>query len=197
MTYLEKVKGFMFSPSESFNRVMPDTLKDAFKYYIVFLIIYAILQSITLSAFLTTKSLHTSIFGPLMQLIGNDHEAILAIMMFITIMVFGIIGIFITGIWLHFCVYMAGGRMGIEQTIKALMYGITPYFILGWIPVIGIIAGIWSIVVEIIGVQQLHDLSTGKAVVAYILAIFILIIVYDAIIAMFVFSIGPPAPHKY
>lgn len=198
MTYLDKVKGFMFNPSETFNRAKPDTLGDAFKYFIVFLIIYAILYSVVFSVFFAAMmSLFGPMFEPMMPFIGGAFGAGLAVVLFIMMLVFSIIGIFIIGLWLHLWVYLVGGRRGVVQTIKALMYGVTPSFVLGWIPVIGIIAGIWSIVVEIIGIRQLHEISTGKAVVAYILAIAIPIIMYAAIIAMFVFSIGPPASHKY
>jgi len=33
MTVLEKVKGFMFSPTETFNRTKQDTIESVFLYY--------------------------------------------------------------------------------------------------------------------------------------------------------------------
>ena len=48
------------------------------------------------------------------------------------------------GLWLHLWVFLVGGRNGVGQTIKAVMYGATPSCLLCWIPIVGIIAGIWA-----------------------------------------------------
>jgi hypothetical protein len=79
-----------------------------------------------------------------------------------------------------------GGRQGVGKTIIAIAYGRTPYLLLGWIPIINFIAMIWTLVVEIIGVRQLHGLTTGKAVIAVILAIVIPLIVFGVLFAVFV-----------
>ena len=68
------------------------------------------------------------------------------------------------------------------QTFKALMYGATPSLLLGWIPVIGFLAAIWALIVEIIGIRQLHEISTGRAVAAVILAIIIPLVVWFVIL---------------
>jgi len=60
----------------------------------------------------------------------------------------------------------------------------------GWIPVIEFIAMIWSLVAEIIGIRQLHELTTGKAISVVILMIItaiILTIVLAAVIAILFF----------
>lgn len=103
-----------------------------------------------------------------------------------------IIGVFIIGAIYHIGVYIVGGKKGIEQTIKALMYGQTPGLLLGWIPIIGIIAGIWSFVLYILGIRQLQEITTGKAILAVLIPIIIIVvlIVILAIIAAFVFGIG-------
>jgi amino acid transporter len=76
-----------------------------------------------------------------------------------------------------------GGRNGLFQTIKAVIYGETPILVLGWIPVINLFAAIWMIIVGIIGVRQLHGLSTGTAVIAMILALLIPSIIFVALLA--------------
>ena len=76
--------------------------------------------------------------------------------------------------------YLVGGRKGIEQTIKTLMYAMTPQYLFVWIPVVNLI---WALIVGIIGIRQLHELSTGKAVLAVITAIVVPAIILGAIIA--------------
>ena len=177
----ERIKGFLFSPSETFDASRGDTLGDAFKYFIVILAIYAVLVAILVAV---AFSLYAGMFGTLgipAMPVGAAAGPVVAVAFFVAAVAFGIIGVFISGLWIHIWVYLVGGRNGVEQTIKAVMYGETPSLILGWIPVINLIAGIWALVVGIIGVRQLHGLSTGQAVLAVVLAIVIPVIIYVAL----------------
>ena len=182
----ERIKGFLFRPSETFDASKEDTIGDAFKYFVVLLVIYAVLFSIMV---LVAFSAMSWIVGPWAAMMGLAAGPILAVAMLVLTFISGIIAVFIMGLWMHIWVYIVGGRKGVKQTIKALMYGATPSYLLGWIPFIGIIAGIWALIVEIIGIRQLHELSTGKAVLAFILAIIIpgivaAIVIFAALITM-------------
>ena len=110
---------------------------------------------------------------------------LIAVGVFIGAIVGGIIVIVIAGLWLHIWVYLVGGKKGVEQTLKALMYGATPSYLFGWIPVVSVLAGIWALIVEIIGIRQLHELSTGKAVLAVSIGIIVPAIILGAIFAAF------------
>ena len=52
---------------------------------------------------------------------------------------------------------------------KAVLYSATPTVLLGWIPLISFIAVLWSLVLRIIGIRELHEITTGRAVLALIL----------------------------
>jgi hypothetical protein len=182
----ERIKGFLFSPSETFDASKEDSLGDAFKYYVVILLVLAVLVAIIgavafqliwgmFAAFLPPDAPSLAEIGPLL--------AVLPVLLFVLVLVGGIIGAFIDGLWIHLWVYIVGGRNGVGQTIKAVLYGATPYCLLGWIPIVNFIAEIWMIIVAILGVRQLHELSTGKAVLAVILAIIIPAIIIGAIFA--------------
>ncbi|MCK4475244.1 MAG: YIP1 family protein [Methanophagales archaeon] len=182
----ERIKGFLFRPSETFDASKEDTIGDAFKYFVVLLAIYAVLFSIMV---LVAFSAMSWMVEPWAAMMGLTAGPLLAVAMFVLSLISGIIAVFIMGLWMHIWVYIVGGRKGVKQTIKALMYGATPSYLLGWIPFIGIIAGIWALIVEIIGIRQLHELSTGKAVLAFILAIIIpaiiaAIVTFAALITM-------------
>jgi len=56
-------------------------------------------------------------------------------------LILGIISVLISGLWTHIWVYVVGGRKGLEQTIKALMYISTPMYLVGWIPFVIFISG--------------------------------------------------------
>jgi hypothetical protein len=187
MEFVDKIKGILTEPSKTFDALKEETLGGAIQYYAVIVAIYAVLTAL-LYAFV-----FGSMFGQFGTMMGAGAGATGAIVLFVIMFVFGIIGSFIGGAIFHIFVYLVGGRKGLTQTIKAVMYGSTPGLLFGWIPVIGMIAGIWSLVLEVLGVRQLHELTTGKAILALVImlvVIVILTIILAAAIAAFILSLG-------
>ena len=180
LSIVERIKGFLFNPSETFDTSKEDSLGDAFKYFVVILAIYAVLVAIIAAV---AFSLIGGMFGVPRMPFRAAMGPLVAVAVLIGALVGGIIGVFIFGLWTHLWVYLVGGRNGLEQTIKAVMYGETPGLLLGWIPIFNVIAWIWALIVSIIGVRQLHGLSTGKAILAVILALIIPAIIIGAMVA--------------
>jgi hypothetical protein len=175
LSIVERIKGFLLSPSGTFDTSKEDTLGDAFKYFVIILAIYAVLVAII-------AAVAFALIGGMFGMFGVPRMPFRAVAVLIGALVGGIIGVFIFGLWLHLWVYLVGGRNGLEQTIKAVMYGATPGLLLGWIPIFNVIAWIWALIVSIIGVRQLHGLSTGKAVLAVIIALIIPAIIIGAML---------------
>ena len=211
---VEKIKGFLFSPSETFDASKEDTLGDAFKYYIILLLIPALLSAVIAAVvFLLFPESFEIIFEQPFKIMFRSIPAIaiagvVAAVAFIAVLILETIGVIIGGLWLHIWVYLVGGRKGLTQTLKASMYGETPYLLLCRIPdilaviwlylvigetpsvtrllaaiwalniIIGIksLIAIWALIVTIFGIRQLHEISTGRAVAAGILAIIPLIV---------------------
>jgi len=185
----ERLKGFLFSPSETFDNSKDDTIGDAFKYFVVILMIYALIISVLVAVAFSRFASMLGMLGIPMMALGAAVGPLFAVGFFILMLMIGIISVFIDGFWLHIWVYLFGGREGVEETLKAVMYGATPGCLFGWIPLVGLI---WSVIVEIIGVRQLHGLSTEKAVLAVIIAIAIPLIIYAVIIAAFMVTMPGP-----
>jgi len=104
--------------------------------------------------------------------------------------------LFIGAAWLHLWVYLFGGRKGYRETLKALAFGETPALLLGWIPLVGILAGIWSLVLSVLGVRELHGITTGRALGAVIIAVIIPLLLL-VLLASFFFiasSVVTPLP---
>lgn len=96
---------------------------------------------------------------------------------FLFALIAGIITLVVGSVLLHIGVVVMGGRGGFVQTFKAVVYGLTPYYLLGWIPIIGGLAGIWGLIIEIFGIRELHDMTTGRAVVAWLISIVIVVVI--------------------
>lgn len=192
MSFWGKIKGFMASPTETFNTVKEEGWGGSIGYFAKLLIIFAILLAVVIVA------IFAAIWGLLEAFISAGVPGlggflglateIIAVFALISVIIGGIIGILVGSLWMHIWVYAVGGRKGVGQTIKSMAYGSTPALLLGWIPFLGIIGGIWSLVVSIIGIRQLHEISTGRAVLAYLLGA--LIIPLIIVIVIFIALLG-------
>lgn len=183
MDFLEKVKGLLLEPSKTFDALKEEPLDGAVKYYICIAAVYSALFALLLGF---AGSFFGSMmgFGNMGMIVGAGAGIGVTITFFAVFMIMAIAGAFIGGAILHIFVYIAGGRKGLTQTIKAGMYGSTASLLFGWMPFINIIAAIWSLVTEIIGIRQLHELTTGRAILALVLP-FIISFVLAMVIAGF------------
>lgn len=187
MEFVEKVKGILTEPSKTFDALKEETLGESIKYYAVIAAISAALNTLLFALAFGTM------FGQLGTMMGASAGVAGAIVFFVILFIFGIIGAFISGAIFHIFVYLAGGRKGLTQTIKAVIYGSTPGLLIGWIPFIGMIGGLWSLVLEIIGIRQLHEMTTGRAVLAVVIMLVVLVVMtvlLAAVIAAFVFGLS-------
>ena len=189
MDYIELIKGFLLSPVETFQKDRKADLGDALKYFLVLVLVNTVLSVIiSLVALSSIWAAYSSIFEGLG--IALPAAAGFGIVIFAILMIFvTLLALFIGAAWLHLWVYILGGRKGYLETLKAIAYGDTPSLLLGWIPVIGIIGGIWSLILLILGIRELHEISTGRAALALILAIVVLMIIIIALATAFFFAL--------
>jgi hypothetical protein len=175
----EKAKAFLMTPVVELQKSREDSTGSVLKYYILIALFNAILTA--LIAFLLGGNgiLNTlSVLMNQLEWVFPIGGAVGEILIVILVAIFAVIFLFVFAIWLHICVYITGGRKGYMYTVKALAYGSTPGMIIGWIPVIGpIIGGIWTLVLEVMSVREIHQISTERAAIAVILAVMIPIII--------------------
>jgi hypothetical protein len=186
LSFGEKVKGFLGAPSNTFNNVEPEALGSALKYFTIWVVIYAILQTIIF------YTLGRGVFQTLWDLLGLSNAALFlfhpaTVGPASVLGAFG--GLFLSGSWAHLFVRAFGGRKGWGSTIKAFAYGNTPIFLFGWIPFVGALFSIWALVLDIIGIRQLHEISTGRAIGAVLLSYLALIVIVVLIVLAFVLSV--------
>ena len=167
-------KGLLLNPSEEMKKLREEPLEEAFVYYLVLSAVFVVLMAVASVIFMAV-TLHASSIFLLVYLVGYLIGGYIGCF----------IGLIIGSIILHVFVYCLGGRKGLEATIKAAIYSFTPIALIGWIPVVGIIGSIWSLVLEAIAIRDLHEISTARAVIAVILTIlFILAAIFLIVIFM-------------
>jgi hypothetical protein len=179
---VDKVVGILFHPEETFRLLRDESVGDAFVGYGILLVIYAVLSSLISQA----EILLFFSLNPFLNSFWRIPAASFPLLVIGTIVLF-ILGLVIGGAILHLFVYLVGGRKGLEQTLKSVMYSSTPIFVLGWIPIVGFLAALYALFLEILAVRELHQISTGRAVLAVLLLLLILIIL--AVLALSLFLI--------
>jgi hypothetical protein len=179
--FVTTVKGFLMSPAEAFKQVGGKSLGAAYQYYAVLVLIYSILfGAVTLimgSIMLNSHVLEIA----MIPLIGNLLATNLAkfgtfiatAQLFVVYLVFlaFLFGVFLVGFFLHLFVLLMDGKKGVRETIKTTMFAATPMLLIGWIPYVGVIGGIWSFVLLILGFRDNNGLSLEKSVIAALLPI--------------------------
>ncbi len=194
MEVLNKAKKAMFSPDGLFQSVSSESIDSSIKYFAIIIIPVVVLSAIimvyggvsAMSAFSALSQPTPSPVSVIMQLV----RALGAL--FIVLMYFGMLSSsFSNTLISHVFVYIMGGRKGFVSTYKTVAYGSTPAILLSWIITLGffvlplltlvwlailLLIAVWGIVIQVKGVRILHGLSTGRAVLAVLLPLIIMLI---------------------
>ena len=164
LTIPDKIRGFLFSPSEAFWQVRDEDLKETTLYFIVISVIYTLLSTL-ITGIAVSKHPALVLFG-----LGFGSGNIVLSFFIILALTIGITVAY--AFWLHLWIIVICGKRGIRKTIKTVFYFVTPTMLIGWIPVIGAFAApVWSVVVGIIGIQELFQVSFGRALIAILISI--------------------------
>jgi len=177
LSLTDKLVGFIVRPVETFRAVRDEELAAPSIYYLVLLIINAILTAIV--AYLGYGAVRST-QGYNLGIAGSAGAFVAGL---IIAFIVGIIGLILWSIFLHIGAKIMGGRGDFADSFKSAVYAQTPSLLLGWIPIISIIFTLWAIVLLFLGVRELHELDTMRAVIAVVIAVVLYIIVV-AILAL-------------
>jgi hypothetical protein len=178
---VKTVMGFLMSPVEAFKQVGGKTLGAAYQYYAMLVLIFSILFGfVTLimgAVMLNTLVQQVSMIPLIGRLISVELAKfgtfIATSQLFVVYLVFLalLFGVFFVGLFLHVFVVLMDGKKSVKETLKTTMFAATPVLLLGWIPFIGMLGGIWSFVLLILGFRDNNGLSLEKSVIAAILPV--------------------------
>jgi len=159
---LDTIKEVLTNPSGFFKK---DTgIKSAFKFHLILSLISTILVSLGMIVIRTIR------WDPSVVVLGTVL-LFAPILMYLTWAVSTFVIAALFHLWL-----MLFGAKSYSKTYQILIYSTTPTYLLGWIPMISFFAAIYSMVLAIIGIKEMHNFSTGKAVLAYFLPVALLVV---------------------
>lgn len=176
LKFLNRARGFLLHPKETFRLYKGDAFAEAGDYFLILLGTNSIL-----SALLHYHGISTLFRNQLTAFLFGHHLG--AVSLFAALagaFLAGFLLIAITGAMVHVFVLLVGGRGGIARTYTAIIYASTPWFLLGWIPLVCCIAGMWTIVLAIIGTRELQGLSPVRAGIAVLLPVLIVLVLVAA-----------------
>ena len=173
---IAKIKGFIVSPVASFRNSRTDETNVVAPYLVALLLVHAVLTAVIAFIGISTMGMFTHMMPGFAM----------PVVIFFCVLIGGALMTALFSVWLHLWVYIMGGRKGIMQTAKAVIYGMTPGMLLGWIPLAGFLFCLWSIVLQIIGVRELQEISSGRALLALIIAVMVPLILL-ILLAMYFF----------
>jgi ABC-type transport system involved in multi-copper enzyme maturation permease subunit len=72
------------------------------------------------------------------------------------------------------------------------MYGLTPVYLFGWVPAVGLLSYLAALVLTTIGIRELQELSTGRAILVMVIAIMVPLIIAICLVVIFWFVVAAP-----
>lgn len=156
--WFSNIFGYLYAPGRTFSDSASNrSILSAMIYFLFCAVAFSLLLSTTL------------------QFESGIQEILKVSSRFFTIFIFcGLV----FGIFLHLGTKIAGGRgiRGFVSTYKAIMFSVMPFVVIGWFSYNGtyygmFIAIIWSVVIMIKGISNLHETTISRAVLAFVIAL--------------------------
>lgn len=174
MPVMEKIREFLFNPSHAFRRIRNEEPGEAFRYLVILTVFSAVMATVMTAL----EIFHHPLTGISSSQGSTAADPLLLVTEIIALVVITLVTVVCFGLWLHVWVYLSGGRKGVWQTEKGVFYSFTPFLILAWIPVIGILVGtIWTVIITVIGIKELQRLSGIRAALSVICAVIIAVFI--------------------
>lgn len=199
MEVLNKAKLVISRPDQLFESVKKEDLGPSFMYYAILLFVPTVAIAILLMIAGSFDNLMTYMIPwntnvPQNDLVkdGMSYSVLssLGIMIAAGLYIMTLIGSFINAAIMHVFVYIVGGRKGYLNTYKAFAYANTPSMLFSWIPIAGLVGFVWTLVLEVKGIRILHETTTGRAALAVLLPITIVVGLIAAALITFLLVAG-------
>ena len=158
-TIISRIRGMLTRPVETFREAKDDPQKDVMTCLFI-LFMFSTLMGLLVAA---------AGFGPAGR---NELPPVLLMVASLVIVPFlGIIGYLLISLWIHLWVWVFGGRQQSRRTFNALAFSSTPHLLFGWIPFIGPVFSLWSLVLLVFGVRECQEMTMQRAVLVVFVAI--------------------------
>lgn len=187
--FFHNTQELTLNPIDALRNLREEKLGKAFIYFIALVLVESVLFLIVLNSTISDLTFGMISLGDIVTV----NIAYLIVFFIGASIICNIIIMLIISVIQHIFVFIFGGRKGIKQTIKAVIYSYVPIAVIGWVPFVGLISYIWAVILLIFAVRELHEISTARAILAVISLIVFIVITVVAIIAYIILGIYLPS----
>ncbi len=160
--FFGKIWSSLWHPVATCRMVNEERLQNTLLYLVLLLIFPAVL--LTIGSVIIYPRFMAPYVGNY-SLIG--WVGILLVIIFVFVLSFA--SLLVSGVVMHIPVRILGGKNGLKGSVRAIVYGSTPFVLSIWFPPIIIFTGVWSTILTIVWVRDIHQLHAWKAIVSVIL----------------------------
>lgn len=79
--------------------------------------------------------------------------------------------------------FVRPGNAGFEATFRVVCY-VAAVQLVSWIPIVNFVAGIYAIVLSVLGIREVHSTTTGKAVAIVLIPVAVLLLLALIVVAL-------------
>ncbi|HBF43990.1 MAG TPA: hypothetical protein DDW42_10275 [Desulfobacteraceae bacterium] len=177
-------KAVLFSPERLFSSL---TYKGGLKEPLAFGILVGSIGSM-LGFFWQFLIFSAALYPFLQSFFGKFAIGLIFLFLIAAVPIIVTLSIFIYGSILHLLLLIVrGGKNGFEGTFRVVSYSQATQ-LLGVLPFIGgMIAGIWQLIVQIIGLREIHDTSYVRVIIAFLIPVaLIFLLLIGILIPLFI-----------
>ncbi len=153
---MKRLKTLLLNPTRFFKKV---SLKESLKWYAITSFVFSVL------------------FALVSKLVATAETFIASVVLFYISawVMYGLFSI-LTGL-----AAMSFGARSMKNIFVSYGFSLTPFMLLGWIPLVSLFAFIWSLSLAFIGISKLERMSYGKASISVSIGIFLSVLVILAL----------------
>jgi len=160
--FISWFSGLIFRPKKTLKELHDQPLPFVFLYYLIVMGIFALLWDIVGLPFWPGDMSYLDIH-----------------IRWVQVPIIVCLGWLFYGIIAHLGVIVSGGKGGISQTLKAVMFCATPLAFIGWIPLLGLAGFFWGALLVGDGVKEYHQISpAGANFASYHLPFMVLMVIF-------------------
>ena len=188
MTIIDRIRMVLVEPAKFFNYAKKEKGITRAFWYLASLSLFTSVAGLIVAYFTSSwVQLYISrlINIPLPVFDSKIFLIIVAILSYIVGLGLSFVG---AGI-LHGWILLWGGKADYTKTYQLSVYSSTAYMVLGWLPVIGLLARIYDLYLLIIGTTKMHDLSLNRSIWMYLIPVVFFVIMCVIAVVMGFFAL--------
>lgn len=171
-----KMERMLVDPENFFEKTGKEKITEAWTYLAYWALLPAIVAAIALGflGVVINKYVQMPLWlSNIVVLKTNLFGPALGIATGIAIYVGLFIGLFATAIIAHAVAVLFKGRGKFNDTLKVIIYGASPFYAFGWLPIFGVLFGLYSVIVQVLAFKALHRTKFVNAVLIVLGTLFL------------------------